>query len=148
LNWIERCWAANALSEKIGIEHHLPSWYMWGMIDEHDIRRVARRMGIAANADRVILFGCYARGEATENSDVDLLIVAESGLPRFKRSRELYKLMRPYPFGMDLVVYTPQEIERGKKSAASFVSTVLREGKTLSVRGDRDSETVAGQGQE
>ena len=44
-------------------------------------------------------------------------------------------------------VYTPQEIERGKRSPVSFVSTVLREGKTLYVRGDGDSETVAGQGQ-
>jgi hypothetical protein len=35
---------------------------------------------------------------------------------------------------MDLVVYTPQEVERGKKSAVSFVSTVLREGKTVYVR--------------
>ena len=118
------------------------------MIDEQEIKRVAKRLGSAVNASRVILFGSYARGEATQNSDVDLMIIAESDLPRFKRSRELYKLMRPYPFGMDLVVYTPQEIERGKKSPVSFVSTVLREGKTLYVRGDGDSETVAGQGQE
>ena len=73
----------------------------------------------------------------------DLLIVAPSGLPRFKRSRELYKLLRPYPFAMDLIVYTPEELERGKRSPVSFVSTVLREGKTLYVRRDPDCETVA-----
>ena len=66
----------------------------------------------------------------------DLMVVAESNLPRFKRSRALYKLFRPYPFGMDLVVYTPEEIERGKKSPISFVSRVLREGKTVYVRGN------------
>ena len=85
---------------------------------------------------KIGLFGSYARGQASENSDVDLMVVAESELPRFKRSRELYKLFRPYPFGMDLVVYTPEEIERGKKSPLSFVSRVLREGKTIYVRGD------------
>ena len=104
------------------------------MVDEHDIERVATRLGIAANAERVILFGSHARGEAKENSDVDLMIVAESELPRFKRSRELYKLFRPHPFGMDLLVYTPQEVEKGKRSPVSFVSTALREGKTLYVR--------------
>ena len=105
------------------------------MIDLQDIERVARRIGRAANAERVILFGSHARGEAAENSDVDLMVVANSELPRFKRARELYKLFRPYPFGMDLVVYTPQEVEKGKRSPVSFVSTVLREGKALYVRG-------------
>jgi predicted nucleotidyltransferase len=118
------------------------------MVEEHDIGRVAKRLGTAANASQVILFGSYARGEAKEQSDVDFMIIAESDVPRFKRSRELYKLLRPYPFAMDLVVYTPQEIERGKRSPVSFVSTVLREGKTVYVRRDGDSETVAGQGQE
>ncbi len=104
------------------------------MIEHRDIERVARRLGIAANARQVILFGSHARGDAKEESDVDLLIIAESDLPRFKRSRQLYKLFRPYPFGMDLLVYTPQEIERGQRSPVSFVSTVLKEGKVLYVR--------------
>ena len=104
------------------------------MVDEQEIKRVAARLGKAADAQQVILFGSHARGEAGENSDVDLMIIAESDLPRFKRSRKLYKQLQPYPFGMDLVVYTPREIERGKKSHVSFVSAVLREGKTLYVR--------------
>lgn len=115
------------------------------MINEHDIERVAQRIGNAANAERVILFGSYARGEADENSDVDFMIIAESDMPRFKRSRELYKMFRPYPFGMDLVVYTPSEIEKGKRSHISFVSHVLQEGKILYERRNRNSETVAGQ---
>ena len=91
-------------------------------------------LGTAVNASQVILFGSYARGEANKQSDVDFLIIAESELPRFKRSRDLYKLLRPYPFARDLVVYTPREIERGMQSPASFVSTVLREGKAVYVR--------------
>ena len=101
------------------------------MINEQDIRQVAFQLGTAANANQVILFGSYARGDANENSDVDFMIITESDLPRYKRSRELYKIFKPYPFGMDLIVYTPQEIEKAKKSPISFVSNVLREGKTL-----------------
>jgi predicted nucleotidyltransferase len=104
------------------------------MVDQQEIEKVAARIGEEINAFQVILFGSYARGQAGEYSDVDLMVVAESELPRFKRSRELYKLFRPYPFGMDLVVYTPEEIEKGKKSPLSFVSRVLREGKTVYVR--------------
>jgi len=112
------------------------------MINENKIIHVARNMAIAANAERVILFGSYARGDATEQSDVDLMIIANSDLPRFKRSRELYKLLRPHPFAMDIVVYTPQEIEKGKKTKVSFVSTVLKEGKTLYVRRNRSQQTM------
>ena len=101
------------------------------MINFHDIEQVATKLGTAANAERVILFGSYARGNAREHSDVDYMIIAESTLPRFKRSRELYKMLHPHPFGMDIVVYTPEEIERGKRTPVSFVSSVLQEGKTL-----------------
>ena len=106
------------------------------MIHESQIRQVAVQLGAAAQASQVILFGSYARGEATERSDVDLMVVAQTDLPRHKRAVGLYKQFRPYPFGMDIVVYTPQEVEEGKKSALTFVSTVLREGKTLYERRD------------
>ncbi len=118
------------------------------MIDENEIKRVATVIGVESNADQVIMFGSHARGDANENSDVDLLIIAESNLPRFKRSRRLYKLFRPYPFSMDLLVYTPQEIEKGKRSNISFVSTVLREGKTLYARKFGNSKTMAIQSDE
>ena len=106
------------------------------MTHESQIREVAAQLAEAANASQVILFGSYARGEATERSDVDLMIVAETDLPRHKRAVGLYKHFRPYPFGMDLVVFTPTEVEEARKSSQSFVSTVLREGKKLYERRD------------
>ena len=115
-----------------------------GMVPLQEIEQVAARLAEVAGAERVILFGSHARGEAHDTSDVDLMIVAESDLPRFKRSRVLYRLLRPYPFPMDLVVYTPEEVERGKQSPLSFVSTVLREGKTVYVRGTRACPAVGG----
>lgn len=101
------------------------------MISESRIQHVAVQLGEAANASQVILFGSYARGEATDRSDVDLMVVAETDLPPHKRAVALYKQFRPYPFGMDIVVYTPEEVEEGSKSALTFVSTVLLEGRKL-----------------
>ena len=97
------------------------------MIAEDEIRRVAEHIGRSTDAERVVLFGSYARGDALDNSDVDLLIVAERDLPRFKRSRRIYR-------AMDLVVYTPSEVETAQASPLSFVSTALREGRTVCVR--------------
>ena len=101
------------------------------MVNLTEIKNVAKRIGDTVNADAVILFGSYARGNADENSDVDFLVIAESDLPRFKRSRQLHKLFKPYPFGMDILVYTPAEIEKNRKCDLSFVSTILQEGKTV-----------------
>ena len=106
------------------------------MIALHEIKKVAERIGICVNAQSVILFGSYARGVADDESDVDLMIVTESSLPRYKRSRAIYKMFNPYPFAMDLLVYTPGEIKKGRRSPVSFVSQVLREGKTLYVGRD------------
>jgi predicted nucleotidyltransferase len=104
------------------------------MISLDFIKDVAERIGRAANAERVILFGSYARGQPTENSDVDFLVVADSDLPPFKRSRGLYGLIKPHPFAMDILVYTPAEIEKESKCWLSFTSTILREGKVLYAR--------------
>jgi len=106
-------------------------YYSMDMVNMANIEEVAKRIGSRINAEAVILFGSYAKGNPDENSDVDFFVIAESELPRFKRSRQLYKLFKPYPFGMDILVYTPAEIEKGRKSSLSFVSTVLREGKTV-----------------
>ena len=101
------------------------------MVSMTDIENVARCIGDAADAKAVILFGSYAKGNPDENSDVDFLVIAENDLPRYKRSRQLYKLFKPYPFGMDILVYTPAEMEKAAETPLSFVSTVLREGKKV-----------------
>ena len=101
------------------------------MVNMAEIKEVAAKIGRMANAESVILFGSYARGKADESSDVDFLVIADSSLPKHKRSRELYRLFNPYAFGMDIVVYTAAEVELARKSPLSFISTVLRDGKKI-----------------
>ena len=105
------------------------------MVAQTDIEQVAREIGEAADAERVVLFGSHATGHASDSSDVDLLVIAESDQPRHKRSREFYRRIRPQRFAVDILVYTPEEVRRGSQTPVSFVSQVLREGKTVYVRG-------------
>jgi len=104
------------------------------MVRFNDIENVARRIGKQTEAQAVILFGSHARDQAGTHSDVDLLVIAESDLPRHKRSRQLHLMFKPYPFPMDILVYTPREIEKESKFKLSFISRVLREGKRLYAR--------------
>ena len=101
------------------------------MVSFNEIEDVATKIGRHINAEAVILFGSYARSQPGRHSDVDLLVIAESDLPRQKRSRELHLIFKPYPFPMDILVYTPKEVEEESEFELSFISTVLREGKKL-----------------
>lgn len=118
---------------------------MYRMIEESRIQEVAVQLGNAAHATQVILFGSYARGEAADRSNVDLMVAAEMDLPPHRIAVPSYKHFRSYPFGMDIVVCTPQEVQVEKKSIVSFVSRVLREGKTLYERRDGIGQKVFGQ---
>lgn len=95
------------------------------------IQQVATSLGKAARAQKVVLFGSHASGQARPDSDVDFLVIANSNLPRHKRSRDLYALLHPYPFPMDILVYAPEEVENQLKNPASFVSTILALGKEV-----------------
>jgi len=101
------------------------------MVALNEIEHVAKRIGEEAGAEAVLLFGSHARGQADKDSDVDLLVIAESDLPRHKRSRQLHLMFKPYPFAMDILVYTPEEVETEREFELSFISRVLREGKRL-----------------
>lgn len=101
------------------------------MVAFNEIETVARKIAEKTEAKAVVLFGSYARGQAGKDSDVDLLVIAESDLPRHKRSRQLHLMFKPYPFAMDILVYTPKEVEQERQFELSFISRVLREGKRL-----------------
>ena len=101
------------------------------MVAFNEIEEVARKIGVQTEAKAVVLFGSHARGQAAADSDVDLLVIAESDLPRHKRSRQLHLMFKPYPFAMDILVYTPKEVETEREFELSFISRVLREGKRL-----------------
>jgi len=81
--------------------------------------------------DRVILFGSRARGEATEDSDTDLLVVMPcEGLPI--RTAIKIRLALRSDFPMDLVVLTPEEFQRRLVGPRlDFVQIVDEEGAAL-----------------
>jgi len=112
------------------------------MVGLSSIEQVAERLAQAVDAERVILFGSHARDDASEGSDVDLLIVAPTTLPRHKRTPPLYRMFRPYPFPMDLLVYTPEEIVQEQAVGQSFIGKILREGRTVYERGNAPCSDV------
>lgn len=100
-------------------------------VDEDLLRDVVQRILSVTQPERIILFGSYARGDATEESDIDILIVQHSDLPRYKRATPIRLALRGLFPSKDIVVYTPEEVEEWKSASTSFIASVLREGRVL-----------------
>ena len=79
------------------------------MVSMNQIESFCRRIGDGFGAQRIVLFGSYADGSATENSDVDLLVVADTSLAPHKRYAAVRRLVADLPLGFDIIVKTPAE---------------------------------------
>jgi len=80
--------------------------------------------------ERIILFGSHARRDADEYSDLDLVVIKETGERFLDRLKRVYELVRP-TFAMDLLVYTPEEFARMKEEGNPLIKRVLEEGVVL-----------------
>ena len=82
----------------------------------------------AGGAKRAIVFGSYARGEADEYSDVDLVIIKETALPFLDRYTDFQQLFQVTRKALQILVYTPDEFEGMKARGNTFILNVIKDG--------------------
>ncbi len=104
-------------------------------ISNDELASLADRIIRLANPRRVILFGSQARGTANEGSDIDLLIIGDIPTEKaWNRRREIGRIRRGLPYmrvPIDILLFTPDEIEKWRDTTNQVVSEALREGKVL-----------------
>jgi predicted nucleotidyltransferase len=102
------------------------------MLNSQDIDEAVRRAVTAAHAPlRVIVFGSYARGDADEGSDLDLIVV-EREIP--SKGEEMLRLNRAIGWigkGVDVLVYSEEDFARRSAIPGTAPYWAAREGKTL-----------------
>ena len=92
---------------------------------------VVQRILDVGSPRRIVLFRSRARGDARRNSDLDLLIIEDSELPRYRRPpRHLRALVGVFP-AKDRVVWTPAKVNAWRDVPNAFITAALREGRTL-----------------
>lgn len=80
---------------------------------------------------KLILFGSRARGDARSDSDLDLLVVFQDPVNKRRKAVEVRMLLRDLPVPKDIIVTTPEEIERRGDVIGSVLRPALREGRTI-----------------
>lgn len=84
---------------------------------------------------KIILFGSHARGEANVHSDLDLLVVLQRVSPKRREAVEMRRALGDLPVSKDVIVTTPEEIERRGDLVGTVLRPALREGRVLYERG-------------
>ena len=97
------------------------------------ITRIVEKIRIQYQPQKIILFGSYAWGNPTQESDVDLLLVKETNEKQRKRYLTIRRILSEENglIGMDILVYTPEELLKRIEIGDSFLSQILSRGEVL-----------------
>ena len=80
---------------------------------------------------QIILFGSHARGEAHPHSDIDLLVVFSECADKRKAAIEIRRVLKDIPVPKDIIVSTPEELERKRDWSGSVLRYAQQEGVIL-----------------
>jgi uncharacterized protein len=101
------------------------------MVDyKQEIQDIKQQVINKYKPERIILFGSAARDEFKKDSDIDMLIVKKTDKRKFDRLCELRRLL-DYNLPLDLIVYTPEEMELATQQGNDFVKAIYDEGVVL-----------------
>jgi predicted nucleotidyltransferase len=92
---------------------------------------VVERLVANLRPKRIILFGSYAYGKPTPDSDVDLLVILETDASTTERYLAVSGLLYPRPFPVDILVRTPHEIDEALHTGDFFIQEIITQGRVL-----------------
>ena len=100
------------------------------MVSMNRIESFSRQIGSSFNAQKVVLFGSYAEGHATKDSDVDLLVICPFKGRSVDQSVAIRMKLRP-GFPVDLIVRSPEKVTERLAIGDTFLRDILEKGKVL-----------------
>jgi predicted nucleotidyltransferase len=97
------------------------------------LQTIGKKIKKEYRAEKVILFGSYAKGNASQDSDVDLLVIAPTKERFFERMASVRRLIRDLRDGLCVspIVLTPAELEKRRAAGDPFVREILETGVSL-----------------
>jgi len=101
------------------------------MITNLQIQQAVDRLVASAQPSKVILFGSYARGDANEDSDLDIMVIERELPNKFEEMIRLRQALRPLHIPVDVLVYSQDYVDEWGHLPGSTLYWALKEGKVL-----------------
>ena len=95
-----------------------------------DIREIVQQIVERFRPQKVILFGSYAQGKPTQDSDVDLLVVMETNEQALHAAARISAAI-DHPFPLDILVFRPSELKASLERRGVFATEVMAKGIVL-----------------
>ncbi|MDH5429733.1 MAG: nucleotidyltransferase domain-containing protein [Nitrospirota bacterium] len=95
------------------------------------LEQVTRTIVERFHPKRIVLFGSHARGDAGSDSDLDVFIEMQTSRRPPERAIEVSAAFGLRPWPLDVVVYTPEEVQRLRGVSGTLLSVIEKEGKVL-----------------
>jgi len=95
------------------------------------LAEIIRRIVRVAAPERIVLFGSAARGEAGPDSDLDLLVIKPGRYHRGRLIDAIYRSLIGVGQAVDVVVVTPEDVDRYRDALGLVIAPALREGRVV-----------------
>jgi predicted nucleotidyltransferase len=95
------------------------------------LEQVTRTIVERFHPKRIVLFGSHARGDAGTDSDLDVFIEMQTSRRPPERAIEVSAAFGLRTWPLDVVVYTPEEVQRLRGVSGTLLSVIEKEGKVL-----------------
>jgi predicted nucleotidyltransferase len=101
------------------------------MITQEQISEITKRIVGHFKPQKIILFGSYANGTPTEDSDLDLLIIKDSHIPSRYQNRKVRQMLSDLRIPVDIIVKTPKEFQTYKDIIGTIIYPANKFGKVI-----------------
>lgn len=120
--------------QPIDLDIAVPNINQRQRIPPEAIQRVVNHIANTFQPEKIILFGSYAYGQPKPWSDVDLLVIMQTDIPKQKQME--ITLSFKDTLGVDILVRTPHEIAHRLPLGDFFLREIINKGKILYERTD------------
>lgn len=101
------------------------------MIQWNDIQRYCDAIAREFRPQRILVFGSFANGRVTKDSDVDVMVVMPDSRKRRIRPSLAIRQRISAGFPVDILVRESKEIARRLREGDSFITEVMTRGKVM-----------------
>ena len=104
-------------------------------VTDQMLRQMVATIVAVAHPERVVLFGSWARGEARDDSDVDLIVIQplpfDETRSRRAEAARVYAALAHYRVPKDILLYSRDEVDRLRASRSHVLARALEEGTVM-----------------